>query len=233
MTSPALHSTQLMSSWNSFVDEIMADTVATPSPVVTDTAGASSSSFRLFTCQEVCQIILFSPVKSRSLDPFSAFLICEYVDLLTPYIAAIVNASFIQLPDTTKRAIVSPCLKKPGLDTTNLANFRPVSSLSFLSEVVEKAVARQLTDHLFNHKLLPCRQSAYQLHLSMETAMLRVLSDALTAANSRRVTLLGILDMSAAFDCVEHSLLLERLEKNLGLAEVVLRWLKSFLSDRT
>jgi len=63
--------------------------------------------------------------------------------------------------------------------------------------------------------------------------MLRVLSDALTAADGRRVTLLGLLDMSAAFDCVDHDLLLQRLEKNFGLTGVVLRWMTSFLSDRT
>ena len=63
--------------------------------------------------------------------------------------------------------------------------------------------------------------------------MLRVLSAVLTAVDGRRVTLLGLLDMSAAFDCVDHSLFLQRLEKNFGLTEVVLRWLMSFLTDRT
>ena len=117
-----------------------------------------------------------------------------------------------------------------------MANFRPVSNLTFLSKVVEKAVAQQLTKHLSTHSLLPCHQSAYRRHQSTETAMLRtvrVLSDALTVADGRRVTLLGLLDMSAAFDCVDHDLLLQRLEKNFGLTGVVLRWMTSFLCDRT
>jgi len=63
--------------------------------------------------------------------------------------------------------------------------------------------------------------------------MLRVLSDSLIATDGRRVTLFGFLDMSAAFDCVDHDLLLQRLEKNFGLTGVVLRWMTSFLSDRT
>ena len=113
-----------------------------------------------------------------------------------------------------------------------IINFRPVSNLTFLSKVVEKAVARQLTERLSTHSLLPCHQSAYRRHHSTETAMLRVLSDALTAADGRRVTLLGLLDMSAAFDCLDHDLLLQRLEKNFGLTGVVLRWMTSFLSDR-
>jgi len=63
--------------------------------------------------------------------------------------------------------------------------------------------------------------------------MLQVLSDVLTAVDGRRVTLLGLLDMSAAFDCVDHNLLMQHLEKNFGLAGVVLRWMMSFLTDRT
>jgi len=63
--------------------------------------------------------------------------------------------------------------------------------------------------------------------------VLRVLSDVLTAVDGRRVTLLGLLDVSAAFDCVDHDLLLQRLQKNFRLTGVVLRWLMSFLIDRT
>jgi len=63
--------------------------------------------------------------------------------------------------------------------------------------------------------------------------MVRVLSDALTAANTRQVTLLGLLDMSAAFDCVDHSMLLQRLERNFGISGLALQWLTSFLTDRT
>jgi len=59
--------------------------------------------------------------------------------------------------------------------------------------------------------------------------MLRVLSDALTAAEARQVTLLGFLDMSAAFDCVDHSILLQRLEKNFRVTGLVLQWITSFI----
>ena len=63
--------------------------------------------------------------------------------------------------------------------------------------------------------------------------MLRVVSYALTAADRRHVTLLGLLDMSAAFDCVDHQLLLQRLEKHCGLHGSVLRWMTSYLAGRT
>jgi len=63
--------------------------------------------------------------------------------------------------------------------------------------------------------------------------MLQVPSAVLTAVDGRRVTLFGLLNMSAAFDCVDHNLLMQHLEKNFGLTGVVLRWMMSFLTDRT
>jgi len=62
--------------------------------------------------------------------------------------------------------------------------------------------------------------------------MLRV-TDALTAADSQRATLLGLLDLSAAFDCVDHSPLLLRLQHNFGLVDTALRWFTSFVTGRT
>ena len=75
--------------------------------------------------------------------------------------------------------------------------------------------------------------NAYRRHHSTETAMVRVLFDVLTAADTRQVTLLGLLDMSAAFDCVDHSILLQRLEMNFGVSGLALQWLTSFLTNRT
>ena len=80
---------------------------------------------------------------------------------------------------------------------------------------------------------MPRNQSAYREQHSTETVMIRVLSDALTAADRLQVTLLGLLDLSAAFDCVDHTLLLQRLALQYGLADGVLQWIRSFVSGRT
>ena len=63
--------------------------------------------------------------------------------------------------------------------------------------------------------------------------MLPVWSDILTAADRHQVTLLGLLDLSAVFDCVDHDILLERFKIGLGMSDVVLRWIQSLLTNRT
>jgi len=63
--------------------------------------------------------------------------------------------------------------------------------------------------------------------------MLRVMSDALTAADQRHVTLIGLLDLSSAFDCVDHYLPLQRLERTFGLSGMVLHWLASYVTSRS
>jgi len=121
-----------------------------------------------------------------------------------------INASLWhgRLPDTQKYAIVTPLLKKPGLDVNDMANYRPVSNLTFLSKVIEWIVAQQLNDYLAANNLLTGKQSAYKSFHSTETTTLRVLSDALMSVDAQKVTLLSLLDLSATFDCVDHPLLL-------------------------
>ena len=80
---------------------------------------------------------------------------------------------------------------------------------------------------------MPPLQSAYRSQHSTETALMKVLSDILDAADLSKVTLLGLLDLSAAFDTVDHSILLQRLHISFGVDGVVLEWLRSFLTDRS
>ena len=108
-----------------------------------------------------------------------------------------------------------------------------MSNLSFVSKLVERVAVKQLMDYLETNGLLPSLQSAYRRHHSTETALLKVLSDILMATDGKRVTLLALLDLSAAFDCVDHDILLHRLQSKFGLDGAVLSWIRSFLSDKT
>ena len=110
-----------------------------------------------------------------------------------------------------KRALVSPLIKKPQLDLSILANYRPVSNLPFLSKVLEKVILVQLTAFLQNTGLMERLQSAYRKHHSTETALIKIQNDLLEAMSKRKVSILILLDLSAAFDTVDHNQLLTTL----------------------
>ena len=156
----------------------------------------------------------------------------EFLPELMPYLTDLCNSSLIQgyLPVSERHAIVLPRLKKVGADSADVKNYRPISNLTFMSKVVERLVCRQLTTFLDSHKLLPESQSAYRKHHSTETVVLKIVSDILQAADSGKVTLLGLLDMSAAFDTVDHAILLERLQTSFGITSTVLSWIESFVT---
>ena len=189
------------------------------------------------TDELIRELILKSPTKSRMLDPIPTSLTKQCLDDLVSLITFIVNASLstsIVPPPSPqfKQAIVTPLLKKPGLDTNDMKNFRPVSNLSFISKILEKVVLIQLKKHLSCNNLLEIFQSAYRQNHSTETAVLSVLDGLLGSADERLVSLVALLDLSAAFDTLDHPILLKRLETTFGVRGTVLDWLVSYLSGR-
>ena len=134
--------------------------------------------------------------------------------------------------DDWKRAVLHPMLKKSGLQLIN-NNFWPVSNLQFTSKLTEKAVAVQLQEHMLVNGLFPELQSAYRQHHSTETALLKVKNDLLMAMDKGQVTLLVLLDLSSAFDTVDHEILLDRLRSTIGLRGKVLSWFESYLKGRS
>jgi len=103
-----------------------------------------------------------------------------------------------------------------------------------MPKVVERLICRQLMAILDRHRLLPDLQSAYMAHCSTETAVLKIVSDILSAADSGKVTLLDLmLDMSAAFCTVNHSTLIEHLNTSFGIGDAVLSWILSFITGWT
>lgn len=114
-----------------------------------------------------------------------------------------------------------------------MKSYRPISNLSVVSKLLERLVAKQLLVYLKDNGLLPDLQSAYLTHRSTETAVLKVLSDILMALDSGNLAVLMMLDLSAAFDSVDHSTLLQRLKKSYGVSGTVLGWFSSYLDDRS
>ena len=108
-----------------------------------------------------------------------------------------------------------------------------MSNLQFTFKLTEKAVAVQLQEHMLVNGLFPELQSAYRQNHSTETALLKVKNDLLMAMDKGQVTLLVLLDLSSAFDTVEHEILLERLRSTIGLRGKVLSWFDSYLKGRS
>ena len=102
--------------------------------------------------------------------------------------------------------------------------------MAFLSKLTEKALFHQMHEHMVDTNLYPNVKSAYRVHHSTETALLK--SYILLNMNKQHVTLLVLLDLSAAFDTVEHKILLEALN-TLGLGGRVSKWFRSYLSGRS
>ena len=80
------------------------------------------------------------------------------------------------------------------------------------------------------NNLLPAVQSAYRKQHSTETAVLKVLSDIYSAADAGQITLFGLLDLSSAFDKVDHQILFDRLQLSYGFEGAVLGWFRSYLT---
>lgn len=137
------------------------------------------------------------------------------------------------MPRDFKRALIKPLLKKPSLDPDDLKNYRPVSNLSFLSKILEKVVASRLDTHLELNDLQEPFQSAYRTCHSTETALVRVKSDLLeTLDRTGSVAALVMLDLSAAFDTIDHQTLLMRLNRSFGIQGIVIDWIASYLIER-
>jgi len=192
------------------------------------------SSFAEVTVAEIVILIKECPSKSSSLDPIPTSLLKKYAEYLAVPISAIVNLSLSLgvFPDDMKLAFVTPLLKKPTLCPDDLSNYRPVSLLSFLSKLVERVVCRQLANHLFKCDLYVPVQSAYRPHHSTETALLKVVNDLLVSIDNGDAAVLALLDQSAAFDTIDHSILLNRLNACFGVSGSVLSWFTSYLSCR-
>ena len=112
-----------------------------------------------------------------------------------------------------------------------MTNLRPVSNLQFFSKLTERAVCDQTAEHVSRSGLCPLLQSAYRAGHSTETALLKVQNDILLAMDRQHV--LVLLDLSAAFDTVDHRVLLRRLEVTYGIAGTALQWFRSYVTGRT
>ena len=171
--------------------------------------GCIMSTFEPTTVAELKEIIKESGIKSSPSDILPTELLKENIDILLPTLCDLVNLSLSTgSMDGLKVADVIPTIKGFGNDPNEKKNYRPISNLTFLGKLVERVVLRQLNAHLDKHNLNIPNQSAYRKNHSTETILIKVINDLLMASDKNTANILMLLDLSAAFDTVDHNILL-------------------------
>ena len=120
-------------------------------------------------------------------------------------------------------------LKKASLPPTSVENYRPVSLLKFLSKTIERAVFKQVTDYLSQNNLLETNQSGFKRGHSTEMALLAVTEALKEARATAKSSVLILLDLLAAFDTVNHCILLSILS-SMGITGRAHSWFESYLT---
>ena len=207
------------------VSAIRASTANAPSPSIVDRVVPEPLSvFEPVTAAEVSSILVKSPAKHCVLDPIPTWLLKKVSTVLSPVIARMCNASISQssLPSSQKCARTRPLLKKPSLDPSNLNSYRPISNLTFISKTLERLIDARFTKHADKHSLFPVNQSAYRKYHSTETAVVRIYNDLINAVDLGHVGALVLLDLSSAFDTVDHQVMLNVLHQRFGVCDAAL-----------
>ena len=150
-----------------------------------------------------------------------------------PLITIIINKSLATsvVPACFKHAVMRPLLKRPGLDKEVLNNYRPVSNLPYMSKLLEKVVENRLKDHLDINNLYDFQ--VYRNNYSTKTALVKVQNDIAEVLDQKRVVVLVMLDLSSAFDIIDHGIMLTHLEHSFGVTAEALDWMRSYISGRT
>jgi len=192
------------------------------------------SSFTPITPVDVEKLILAAPNKTSPVDIIPVTLLKSCSAEVSIPIAHLANLSFSQgiFPSAFKIGLVTPLLKKPGLDTSDLQNFRPITNLSTISKVMERLALSQLKSQIIDSPNFCPHQSAYRSSHSTETALIKITNDILSSIDVGSVVGLVGLDISAAFDTVNHGLLIDRLQSDFGVVGIPLKWISSYLQHR-
>ena len=160
-------------------------------------------------------------------DPCNMNFLMEFRDVLLGTWTKIINKSLLSghYLQSWKKAIIRPLIKSSKLQR-ELKNYRPISNLSFISKSIEKAALLQFSTFFEDQNLLPTYQSAYRKHHSTETAVLNICDEILENAEHNKLTAMVCLDLSAAFDTVNHSILKSVMEHYFGLKDTAFEMAK-------
>jgi retron-type reverse transcriptase len=187
------------------------------------------------TPNEVSKLLTSISSTSSILDYIPTSLLKSTHLVFSELIAKLATLSFQEgcFPHSFKTALVTPLIKKPNLDPSNLSHYRPISNLNNISKILEKLFLSRLQPHILTSPNFNPYQSAYRRNHSTETALLCTLDHVYHSANTHKSTILVSLDLSAAYDTIDHSILLNRLRSTFGISGTALQWITSYLTNRS
>ena len=164
-------------------------------------------------------------------DDISVTFIKKIIYAIAKPLSIIFNISLSTgvVPDTLKIAKVIPIHKKG--DEHTLENYRPISLLPAFSKILERIIYNRLYDHLLQNKILAKEQFGFRPFYSTELALLHTLERILTSLDNKETVIALFIDLSKAFDSLDHSILLYKLE-HYGVRGVPLNWFRNYLTDR-
>ncbi len=179
--------------------------------------------------EELNKLITASKPTTGLLDPVPTKLLKELLPLAEEPLLNVINPSLSlgHVPKPFKLAVIKPLIKKPKLDPCELANYRPISNLPFMLKILEKVVSAQLCSFLQKNDIYEEFQSGFRARQSTETALVKITNDLLLASDKGCISLLVLLDLSAAFDTIDHAILIDRLQNYTGIQGQALRWFRS------
>ncbi|XP_033105946.1 uncharacterized protein LOC117108108 [Anneissia japonica] len=239
---PSSSKLQLATDFNTFfVDKTkrLRQSISIKSEVSSFTAASHPSchitnieSFETVSEDTVAKLLISMAPKSCDLDPFPTKIVRK-LNCTVSLFRSLVNSSLSSgiFPDSLKIGIITPLLKKSTLDPHSFINYRPVTNIPFVAKIIEKVVCLILVKFLNSNNLFDSYQSDFRKAHSTESAVMKVNNDILQALDNGYCTLSVYLDLSAAFDTIDHSILIDRLSA-LGLSGTVLTWFNSYIKSR-
>ena len=194
------------------------------------------SRFRPTDADEITSIVRSFKIKCSPDDPIPANLLSSSAETFVPFWVELVNLSLeTGSMEGLKNAVVIPLIKELNAltDTDNFKNYRPVSNLLYVSKLIERVVARRLQEQMIRNDLMIDKNYGYEKNHSTEHLLLKVVNDLYGSFDKNIPSVLVLLDLSAAFDTVDHGKLLDKLKCEIGIDCTALSWFKSFLIGRT